>query len=279
MTIAAQHQPPTGQPPLAGPSPRDRYFVGVALGQVLAQTPIVAVRRIEDETGDPAATLFQIGHLERLPAGKPYPEIVKVVSKMIGRAPFAGRVELMIDYTQVGRPVLEMFNTRHGSAVGIAVVSGDAVVTIDGGNMRVPRLALASRVMALLHDGRLKYSQNLPDAAALTADLRTVRADVTDWGYWSAAAVALWRAAGDGQAGFGILEYYRRMAAATNADVNAFEKSQTAPATRRLKPPTEISAVYGMSGRQYTAAADATICVVDYDAASLIALGFRELEN
>ena len=97
---------------------------------------------------------------------------------------------------------------------------------------RVPKLMLISRVQALLHDGRLKIHKRLPDAPALVAELQDFRAKVTDSGYWKfgarsgkhddlvlAVAIALWRAHGDNIPGYGVFEYYRRLAAAQNVPV------------------------------------------------------------
>ena len=52
-------------------------------------------------------TIFQCGHLERLPLGTPYPSIVAQVGRLLGKFP-AG-TEIAIDLTGVGRPVFDMF--------------------------------------------------------------------------------------------------------------------------------------------------------------------------
>src|ERR1700687_6217302 len=50
------------------------------------------VRRVSD--------IYQVGHLERMPLGTPYPGIVAHVGRLLGKLP--GQPELVIDYTGVG---------------------------------------------------------------------------------------------------------------------------------------------------------------------------------
>jgi hypothetical protein len=52
-------------------------------------------------TSPPA--IFQVGYLERVPLGTPYPGIVAHVGRLLEKLP-AG-TELVIDLTGVGRPV------------------------------------------------------------------------------------------------------------------------------------------------------------------------------
>ena len=51
--------------------------------------------------------IFQVGHLERVPLGTPYPGIVAHVGRRLTQLP--ARTELVIDVTGVGKPIFEMF--------------------------------------------------------------------------------------------------------------------------------------------------------------------------
>ena len=161
----------------------ERYTVGCDLGQSHDPTAIAVVRRVDDEAADPGRSIFQVGHLERLPLGTPYPGVVRHVSRMLGSPRLRGKSELVIDFTGVGRPVFDMFVGHGVSPIGVTITAGDAE-TNEGLIYRVPKLVLISRVQALLHDGRLKIHKALPDAPALVAELQDFRAEVTDSGYW-----------------------------------------------------------------------------------------------
>jgi hypothetical protein len=51
-------------------------------------------------------SIYQVGHLARLPLGTVYPAIVGHVGQLLGQLPGAS---LAIDLTGVGRPVFDMF--------------------------------------------------------------------------------------------------------------------------------------------------------------------------
>ncbi len=265
----------------------ERYVVGCDLGQSQDPTAIAVVRRIDDEAQDPGRALFQVGHLERLPLGTPYPGVVRYVSGMLGSARLRGKSELVIDFTGVGRPVFDMFNAHGMSPIGVAITAGDAV-TNEGMIYRVPKLVLISRVQALLHDGRLKIHKALPDAPALVAELQDFRAEVTDSGYWKfgarsgkhddlvlAVAIALWRAHGDNVRGWGILEYWRRRASGLSSG------ESTAPAAPDvvLKAPAGASTVQAISGRSFTVDARGCVTLPADDAEPLIRLGWQRVET
>ena len=49
----------------------------------------------------PPPPIFQVGHLERVPLGTPYPGIVAHVGRLLTKLP--GNPELVIDFTGVGK--------------------------------------------------------------------------------------------------------------------------------------------------------------------------------
>ena len=94
--------------------------------------------------------IYQVGHLERVPLGTPYPGIVAHVGRLLGKLP-AG-TELVIDFTGVGRPVFDMFVYSGISPLGVLITAGTAEMR-DGMTCSVPKLTLVSRLQALLHEG------------------------------------------------------------------------------------------------------------------------------
>jgi hypothetical protein len=172
--------------------------------------------------------IFQIGHLERLPLGTPYPGIVARVGRLLGKLP--ARTELVIDFTGVGRPVFDMFTDLGISPLGVLITSGIAE-TWDGAICSVPKLTLVSRLQALLHEGRLKIQKELPEAETLVRELQDFRVEFTAVGHLTfnarsgkhddlvlALAIAVWRAHGAGSASDSYFEWMRSrtMGAAAN---------------------------------------------------------------
>jgi hypothetical protein len=169
------------------------------------------------------ASLFQVGHLERLPLGTTYPAIVAHVSRLLARLP--GGTELVIDYTGVGRPVFDLFIYSGISPVGVLITAGTAEAH-DGIICSVPKLVLVSRLQALLHEGRLKILKDLPEAETLVRELQDFRVEYTAAGHLTfnarsgkhddlvlALAIAAWRAHGGGTNYQGLLEFYRQQVA------------------------------------------------------------------
>jgi hypothetical protein len=166
--------------------------------------------------------IYQVGHLERVPLGTPYPGIVAHVGRLLGKLP--GRPELAIDLTGVGRPVFDMFVYSGISPVGVQITGG-AVETRDGVICNVPKILLISRVQALLHEGRLKILRDLPEADTLVRELQDFRVEFTAAGHLTfnarsgkhddlvlALAIATWSACGGGMASAGAFELARQQA-------------------------------------------------------------------
>ena len=267
----------------------ERYTVGVDLGQSFDPTAISCVRRLDADDGDPSRSIFQVGHLERLPLGVPYPSIVRAVGGVLA-APRLRKAELVIDYTGVGRPVFDMFEGAGLSPIGVTITSGNST-TNEGMVYGVPKLHLISRVQALLHSGRLKIHKGLADAPALVAELQEFRAEVTNSGYWRfgarsgkhddlvlAVAIALWRAHGDTMSGGGVYEYYRRRACGWSG--GAFPASEPAPDVMLRAPcGSGTTTVHAMSGHQYTVNARGCVTVSADDAEPLIRIGWQRVDD
>jgi len=182
----------------------DFYFIGVDPGQSIDPTAIAVVRRLDRLNARP---LFQCGHLERLPLATTYPNIVLHVRRVVCAEPFLGRSEIILDLTGVGRPVADLFASEGLRPIKVNITAGVAETITDKGVHHVAKLLLISTVQTLLHDGRLQIQKDLPDAAALKAELEDFRAVVTDSGRWTfgarsgqhddlvlALALACWRA-------------------------------------------------------------------------------------
>jgi hypothetical protein len=203
--------------------------------------------------------IFQVGHLERVPLGTPYPGIVAHVGRLLGKLP-AG-TELVIDITGVGKLVFEMFTYSGISPLGVLITAGTAE-TWDRGICSVPKLTLVSRLQALLHEARLKIQRELAEAETLVRELQDFRVDYTAAGHLTfnartgkhddlvlALAMAVWRAHGGGMANYGLYELMRQEALGSAASVPRYyvgvdlgqSRDPTAIAVvRRVDPPRPV---------------------------------------
>jgi len=203
--------------------------------------------------------IFQVGHLERMPLGTPYPGIVAHVGRLLGKLP--ARTELVIDITGVGKPVFEMFTHAGISPLGVLITAGTAE-TRDGAICGVPKLTLVSRLQALLHQGRLKIQRELAEAETLVRELQDFRVEYTATGHLTfnarsgkhddlvlALAIAVWRAHGGGMASYGLFELMRQQALGSAAsepryyvgvDLGQSRDPTAIAVVRRVDPPTPV---------------------------------------
>lgn len=133
---------------------------------------------------------YQLRHLQRFPLGTSYPAIVDDVTAMLDREPLrSGTVVLALDWTGVGRPVLDMFTRAKPRArlVPVSIHGGDSVVR-DGPGWHVPKRDLISTTQVALQTGRLRIAGNLAEAETLTAELRDYRVKLSASGHDSYSA-------------------------------------------------------------------------------------------
>jgi hypothetical protein len=204
--------------------------------------------------------ILQVGHLERVPLGTPYPGIVAHVGRLLAKLP--GRPELVIDLTGVGRPIFEMFVYSGITPIGVNITAGTAE-TGDGPTYSVPKLTLVSRLQALLHEGRLKILRELDEAEILVRELQDFRMEFTAAGHLTfnarsgkhddlvlALAIATWRAHGGGIAYWGLLEFMRREASGSLAsdpryfvgvDLGQSRDPTAIAVVRRIEQPGSVS--------------------------------------
>src|SRR5271166_3218344 len=203
----------------------------------------------------PPPPIFQVGHLERVPLGTPYPGVVAHVARLLTKLP--DHSELVIDFTGVGRPVFDMFVYSGISPTGVLITGGTAE-TRDGATCSVPKLTLVSRLQALLHEGRLKILRELAEAETLVRELQDFRVEFTAAGHLTfnartgkhddlvlALAIAVWRAYGGGMASYGVWEATRRQAMGSKAsepryfvgvDLGQSRDPTAIAAVRRVEP-------------------------------------------
>ena len=201
-------------PGLEGPP----FVVAVDLGQATDYTAVVVLEAVGVGTGeqeldyraDPIydAQLRRVGpwrekqvahyharHVERLPLGVPYPQQVAHVGGLLGRAPLAGQVQLVLDSTGVGRAVVDMFRAAGLRPVAITITSGHTVHKERWDEIHVPKKDLVGVVQVLLQQQRLRIAASLPTAGLLTQELLGFRQRVTASAHLTYGAAEDWRSA------------------------------------------------------------------------------------
>lgn len=161
-----------------------RFTLGLDLGQAQDPTALAIAERIETKqslrfeggllvppTSSAAPPEIHVRHLERIKLGTPYPAIVDYVGGLLRRPPLAGNVELVVDATGVGRPVVDMFLAVGIELTAVTITSGNTASHDGANNWRVPKRDLVVGMQVLLQEKRLRLAAALPERETLVREL------------------------------------------------------------------------------------------------------------
>lgn len=140
-----------------------RYFIGVDLGQSNDYTAI-SVIRAEGQAGE-------IIHLERLRLGTPYPDQVITIKALHDHIrQFRTPISLIVDYTGVGRPVVDLIRQSGLLPIALSITGGNEAKK-DGYEWSIPKRDLVGALIAAFQSNKLKIARSLPDADNLMKEL------------------------------------------------------------------------------------------------------------
>jgi len=159
------------------------YFAGLDLGQAQDYSALVIAERYQpapDTTvlgAKPPLPRYGVRFLKRWPLRTDYPVIVQDVAAVLGHAPLAGNVRLIVDYTGCGRPVVDMFRQAELRPRPVHIHGGQKVTDEDG-TTGVPKRDLVATVAVLLQQQRLQIAESLPETPALLHELLNFRVTI-----------------------------------------------------------------------------------------------------
>ena len=160
------------------------YIAGLDLGRPHEFTALSVLERTEVPDPDkPERRVrhYAVRHLERLPPATPYPEVFARLASVFVDSPLRGS-KLVVDYTGVGRPVLDMLRKAKvgASATPLFVTSGKISSDDSRGGWLVPRQELAATLQVLLQSRRMRVAPALPEAAMLAKELAAFQVKVSE---------------------------------------------------------------------------------------------------
>jgi len=166
---------------------RTEFLVGVDLGQCRDFTAIAVIGRAELKGArDPATwaykneSVLQLRHLERVPLGTPYPEVVERVVSVTRSGALLGRCQIVVDGTGVGRPVVDLLRgAPTGCTVWPAMLTGGDSETSGGGYYRIPKRELIIGLQVLLQSGKLQIAGGLKFGPALVAEMAAMQVKIS----------------------------------------------------------------------------------------------------
>jgi hypothetical protein len=165
----------------------ESFFIGLDLGQSHDFTAIAIVERaVLKKEFNPAVWAFRkevqlhLRHLERVPIGTPYPDVVRRVVDITRSPRLTGPVHLAVDNTGVGVAVVDMLRAARPKAVllPVTITAGDTENSCHGAH-RVPKRNLIVGLQVLLQQGGLRIAADLKHAPTLLAELMAMQVKIT----------------------------------------------------------------------------------------------------
>jgi len=164
------------------------FIIGVDLGQARDYTAICILERFEELTGEAekgrwiSRVRYEMPHLERLPLGTSYPEIVERLKGLLARLPPHERVKVLVDRTGCGRPVVDLLRSEKLKIIPVTIIFSGAVTGARYFGYNVAKRELISNLAILLQSDRLKIARSLPEAAAMIEELQNFKIKFTKAG-------------------------------------------------------------------------------------------------
>jgi hypothetical protein len=169
------------------------HTVSVDLGQSQDYTAICVFERSKEifegaqdgEAIRPPVLHHALRHAQRLPLGTDYPTVVDVVKSMVvSLGEMSGkRPDLVVDYTGVGRPVVDAMRKAGLRPIGVTITGGREEHNGDDGTYSVPKRNLVTVLLTAFQEERLKLSSKIPAITELEEELLNFKAKISATGH------------------------------------------------------------------------------------------------
>jgi Terminase RNaseH-like domain len=165
---------------VAGPT--GRFYIGLDLGQRRDHSAMAVVERVSRPRpyGEPEFVEARVRHVERIPLGATYPEVVEHVAAVTRAPELQGRCEVVVDATGVGAPVVDLLRAARleCEVTAVKITGGEKEngrLSRGGGEFNVPKQDLFAAVQLLIEKGELRIARGLGELGALVEELVDVR--------------------------------------------------------------------------------------------------------
>jgi hypothetical protein len=154
------------------------FYLGLDLGQRHDPTAIAIIERMELYRAYQPSQFhsLRVRHLERVPLGMPYPQVVERIRELLLHPDLADNCAVAADATGVGAPVVDMLRSaRLGCDIAaVNITSGDRQ-TRSGSTWNVPKQDLLAAVQLLMDRNELKLAGRMKELGPLIRELTDFR--------------------------------------------------------------------------------------------------------
>jgi hypothetical protein len=167
--------------------PTAQYWIAVDLGQAVDFTAAAVFERAELPGGwDPVmlahskATRISLRHLERLPLGTPYPEVIERLRLVTEQQELAGRCRLVVDATGVGRPVVDALRrAKLNCGILPVMITSAHMQREEGGYHFVPKRDLILELQLMVQKKELQIASGMRGMNELLKEMMEMQVKIS----------------------------------------------------------------------------------------------------
>lgn len=108
------------------------------------------------------SSLYSLSYLKRVPLNVPYPKVVNWVSDLTHNHFNKYNYRCVVDYTGVGRPIVDMLRERNVHVIAVNTTGGTFTSWKSSTEVSVPKRDIVTALKVTLESYRLIFVDNLP---------------------------------------------------------------------------------------------------------------------
>lgn len=154
-----------------------RYVLGLDLGQ---QNDYSVLSVFNVKLSDSNRPAYELPYLTRFNLKTSYVDIVDEVISIIDRYNLSLNYTLIVDYTGVGRPVVDLFRQKHLNPVALSITGGARTNWVTRVEVNVPKKDIVTYLQLVLQTERLTIAHDLPLLRTLTQEFLSFQLKIRD---------------------------------------------------------------------------------------------------
>ena len=153
---------------------KSKYILGLDLGQQNDYTVLTA-REVVHSNARGIGMLYKLVFLKKFRLKESYPSVINTIIYLIDKLFDNRNYILIVDYTGVGRIVVDLLRESDVKLIALSITGGHFVSWKSGSEVSVPKKDLVSAMQVIFSNYRIKISENLDHLEDLKKELVNFR--------------------------------------------------------------------------------------------------------
>jgi hypothetical protein len=160
--------------------PNNQVLIGLDLGQQNDYS-VLTIVNMKTSTNKILRTFdhsYDLVFLHKFPLRTTYPTIVKWITWLLNSDYPVSPYVFLVDYTGVGRPVVDLFREQDLEILALSITGGSSVSWKGNQSVTVPKKELVSSLLVSLQEGKLDIAENLNHLDDLVKEFVSFKAKI-----------------------------------------------------------------------------------------------------